>query len=380
MKRKWTRGEKWLWATPVLVGVFAAAVMWGPTLARRAVGLPQVWTTTPETYIRSMALSANGEILAAAGMRDKRDNKNFYLSGSGTIYLWNARTGERLESIAPVYNRVGSGGWDVYALKISPDARQIGFSRVGEKKWTLYDLATRKPLWRFNKLIEDAEFSPDGRFIALSVDGVVTIVNASDGRTRTQWTHKADVWSPDIAWSPDNRWVANINLGDVVELHQASDGKLVRRFHTPYALSDKKVMSMAFSPDGRRLVTACLRFTNSINSDDDYTKVAPLHCYDTTTGKLLWEIKTPALGKADKMHASFCDAVFSPDGRTIAAYQQQVGQVFLIGSATGAILSERKLDRANSTNFHVPPGLLFAPDGKRLFVRGKNAVVVMDLN
>ena len=73
---------------------------------------------------------------------------------------------------------------------------------------------------------------------------------------------------------------------------------------------------------------------------------APVRCYDATTGSLLWEVKAPAFGGADGSHSSFCDAIFSPDGRVVAAYQYHEGQVFLLDSATGAIKTSRQVGRA----------------------------------
>ncbi len=377
MKRKWTRGEKWLWATPILVGLFAVAALYGPQLARRAFE-PPFWTA-PDTYIRSMALSSNGEILAAAGSRLGKDG---WLRGSGTVYLWNARTGERFPPIAPVYTRDKRGfpgGFDIYALAFSPDASKIGFSRVGPD-WALYGAATRKLLWRFSRFASGAAFSPDGRAIALSVDKDVYIVDARNGQIKTQW-RSGPPYSADISWSPDSKLVAHIGdhkAKDRIEVHRASDGKLVRRFPAAQGFKADTVASVKFAPDGKRLLVSG-NVSNTFG-ESDFSTYAPVRCFDLQTGKLLWQIKAPAMGGTDVYNASVCDAVFSPNGQIVAAYQYWQGVVFLIDSKTGTIRSKRFLGEAAKTNFTVPPGLIFAPDGKRLFVRGKDAVLVWDLN
>ena len=378
MKRKWTRGEKLLWATPILVGLFAVAVMWGPQLVRGALGAPQVWTTTSDNTIRSMALSANGEVLAAAGIRD---GEKGWLKGSGTVYLWNARTGERLPSMAPIYTRDKTGhinGWDIWALALSPDATKIGFSRVGEN-WKLYDTATRNLLWSFSHPAGDAKFSGDGKFVALSDSNSVWLVNASNGKVRAQWKRSSYANSADIAWSPNGKWLANIGdskANDPIEIHRTDNGKLMRSI--PNISSHPMLTSVTFSPDGKQLL--CASAPGNVFSSDEFKSLAPLRCYEAATGKLQWEVKAATLGGANYLNAAFCHAIFSPDGRTVAAYQYIKSKVFLLDSATGKVKSTRQFRMAKKSSFFVPPGLAFAPDGKRLFVRGKNAVLVWDLD
>ncbi|PQV65127.1 hypothetical protein B1R32_102134 [Abditibacterium utsteinense] len=374
MKQAWTRGEKMLWATPLLFGVVAVAAKFGPDVVERTLGRPQRWNTAPDNDIRSMALSRNGEVLAVSG--SLRSKSGRWKPGSGTIYFWNARTGARLSPFLPVYTRDKTGfthGFDIYALKLSPDAKQIGFSRV-HQNWALYNVATRKQLWSFPQFISDAEFSCDGRFIALSVDADVFIVGASDGRVRAHWKRRGSPNSQDLAWAPDGKIVADIGSydeNDPIELRQAADGKLVRRIQRKYA------SSVAFSPNGKRLVVAAALL--EISSSQSLDSFAPVRCYEVATGALKWEVKATSLGGTDFQHAAFCDAVFSPDGRTIAVYQYNNRRVLLLDSTTGKTKKILNLGRAEPTPFFVPPALAFSPDGKRLFARGRSAVLVWDL-
>lgn len=337
--------------------------------------------TAPDTSIRSMALSGNGEVLAAAGSINTR--KGWKL-GSGTIYLWNARTAKPLTTITPVYTRDRKGfthGFDIYALTLSPDAKQIGFTRAAQKLWALYDTATQNELWRFPSFISDAEFSRDGRFIALSSDTHISIVNASDGRVRIQWKRNGSTKSHDLAWSHDGVMVASIGsykANDSIEVHRVDNGKLVRRIKRAHIISGETTASVKFSPDGTRLVIAA--FVGNYSSTDNFNLFAPVQCYEVATGRLLWEVKAPAFGGVNGSHVAFCDAIFSPDGLTVAAYQfYDKGKVFLLDSTTGAIKKTLQLGRVEGSGYFVPPGLAFSPDGKRLFARGKSAVGFWDL-
>ena len=232
MKRKWTRGEKWLWAAPVGFGLVALGALWGPDVARRALSKPPPkrppFFTTSDTRIGSLALSGNGKVLAVGGERYGVTN---LLPGSGTVFLWSARPQEPLASIAPAYTvspATGSTvGFDTDALALSPDAKSIGFARVGSN-WTLYDLATRKPRWRFSSFACDAQFSRDGRLIALSDYNFISVVTANNGALRARWKRAGLSNSQDIALSPDGQWVASIgpyNSSNPIELHRVGENK-----------------------------------------------------------------------------------------------------------------------------------------------------------
>ena len=375
MKRAWTRSEKWLWPAPLLFGVIAGAATFGPNVVSRLLGWPQVLMTTPDTEILAMALSGNGEILAAGGTRYDFAKKRSP-QGSGEVHLWNARTGKPLTAMAPVYTRDSRGFWqgsEIESLTLSPDAKQIGIGRRSAN-WTLYDIATQKLLWAFPGSIQHAEFSRDGRVIVLSSYRQTWVVNSIDGKVRTQWKRVGGSNSQDVALSPDGKLVAIIGSStddDPIEFHRADNGKFVRR--TPAADAD----SVAFSSDGKRLVTAgSITYPESIVNTDIY---APVRCYDVATGKLIWDVKKSAIDRNKTSGTSFCGAIFSPDGHTVAVYRNFQNKVFLFDSDTGKVKTTFSAEKPTNTGMSRPPALAFAPDGKRLFARGKNAILFWDL-
>ena len=134
--------------------------------------------------------------------------------------------------------------------------------------------------------------------------------------------------------------------------------------------------SVDFSPDGKRLVSAST--LGSWAKSSDFSAFASVRCWDVSTGKRLWQVKTPVLGGTSGDHAIVCDALFSPDGRFVAAYQNRQSQVFLLDGATGRVKATQSLGQ-EQTELGSPSALAFAPNGKRLFVRGKNAILFWDL-
>ena len=181
MKRAWTRGEKMLWAAPILFGVVALAAKFGPDAARRAMGWPQVLSTSPTNHLRNIALSADGTLLAASGETDPID------STSGTIYLWNAQT---LQSLKPIRtNPTGKRGtladFVTSGLAFSPDGKFLGAQRHS-LGYSLYQMPSARLVWR-KAYAEYAKFSPDGKRIAIGLSGAVTILNVVDGALIRTW-------------------------------------------------------------------------------------------------------------------------------------------------------------------------------------------------
>ncbi len=375
MKRTWTKSEKLLWAAPLLFLFVAGTMTFGGQIVRHALGWPIVLMTTPDTYIRSMALSRNGELLATGGARNGKNGT--WKEGSGKVHLWNARTGKPLAEIEPVYTRDAKGftnGWDIEALTFSPDAKQIGFSRVVEN-WTLYDVATQKSLWTFPKFVSEAEFSRDGRSIVLSSGEKLWVVDASNGKVRTQWKRRGPSNSRDVDLSPDGKFVACIgpyDNDDPIEIYSAANGKLLHR------IPSKNTTSVKFSSDSTRLIAASS--LGNYNSSENYKDFAPIRCYDLTSNIVLWTTKAQKFDLKTYQNQQFCDAIFSPDDCTIAAYQYMKGKVLLLDSVTGAIKATRSIGMSSPTRIFVPPALAFSPDGKRLFARGDNAILFWDLS
>lgn len=370
MKRAWTRGEKWLWAAPLLLGVAALATKFGPDAARRVLGWPQRWETAPGAYLTDLVASRNGEVLAATGPANA---KRSMTRESGTVYLWDARTSLPIAPFTPV--RASDGhGLPTYGLALSLDGKQIGFWH-NSQDWRLYDIATQKPLWRFPAIVSDAEFSPEGRLLAVSNSSNVFVLNSQNGRVQSSWARTKGLIAQDLAWSPDGKIVADLGYNEVL-LHRVSDGHLLRR------IKNLCTSSVEFSPDGKQLLATCsvqqlLKQPSDNSSLEEWPKA---RCLDSTTGAVVWEVKGKQFG-ANVLSSvdDFCDAIFSPDGHTVVVYQAMDRRLFLIDSATGQTKETKNFGQDAEAISSAPHALAFSPDGKRLFARGQNAVLVWDL-
>jgi WD40 repeat protein len=384
MKRAWTRGEKWLWAAPLLFGVVAVAAKFGPDAGRRAMGWPHVLNTTPTNHLIAIAVSRDGSVLAATGRGDSDTAPE-----SGKIYLWDARTLSPLPPFNAQYwkkSKDDYGGFLASGLALSPDGKLLGVNDRGQKGYAVYDVESQRELWRAPGYISSAAFSPDGRFVALNG---VKMHEAQTGKVVANW--RAPIGDAhEFRFAPDGKTVAWISSekkrsrgtnfkdamppnGKAVEIRRVSDGKTL---HT--LKNSEETEAVAFSPDGTKIVSVSHGTLNMGSVDG-----SSVRCH-STNGKLFWHLDYRQSNPKRVEYATFSDALFSPDGTQIAVRGMQHGVqstdlVLILDAANGEEIKRFTLEENKGSYHTVPPALAFPPDGKRLFVRGKNAVLVWDL-
>ncbi len=269
-------------------------------------------------------------------------------------------------------------------LALSPDGKTICYS-WGTSPFSAYDVATKKRKWAsgFFSSFGAARFSGDGRLLVVShAEGVgkgiaYSVLNASTGRIVSQW-RAAALYEDETAldFSSDGRFVVSVGSrtdspdykgglghdGRDVEIHDVQNGRLVRRIFCPWTTS------VRFSPNGNQVVVVA----DSVRPNGgSFGK--QIRCFDRKTGVLLWSYGAQ---RGDQWNT----AIFSPDGTTVAVYQTRQPQTILLLNAQGGTL-KYTLKAQNRGDFILTPdSLAFSPDSKRLFARGKDAVLVWDLD
>jgi WD40 repeat protein len=193
-----------------------------------------------------MAFSRDGRMLATPMLEER----------SHPIELWDATTGKRIRGL-----EVKALG--ITALAMSPDGRILA-SGSQDSKVIIFDVGTGKELRRVTHegsgVVYDLAFSPDGRRLASKAvnDGYRLWDTATGTELHLPITNP--LGSP-IVFSPDGNFLASggrhwpardAEVDTAVHLWELATGKQVRRFDGHKDL----VESLAFSPDGRRLVSA----------------------------------------------------------------------------------------------------------------------------
>jgi WD40 repeat protein len=273
-------------------------------------------------------VTGNGDDFTKVGVRDN------------TTRIWDTSTGQQVRSL-PGHSDTGD------PIAFSPDSRLL-LTGGSDKKAHLWDVATGheiRSLTGHSEGVDAVAFSPNGRFaLTGSYDKSAQLWDLSTAQSVMTFSPGSVVET--VAISPDGHLVltagtqtdmdgpgykTKVKVDTSAHLWDAATGQQLRSFqgHT------YKVSAVAFSPDGRLVLTGS---------------------WDATAR--LWNTATGQQIRSFQGHANLINAVaFSPDGRFV-----------LTGSADS---TARLWDTASGQQIHVFEGhsgsvsaVAFSPDGR----------------
>lgn len=364
--------------------------LWDTTDPRRptAIGAP-LDTQIGSTY--SVEFSPNGRTLAVAGGA----------GGVGRAMLWDVTNPAVARSLPDL-----PGHTDVvHAATFSADGGTL--ATVGfDNRVLLWDVAdpTRPlqigaPLTAHNGKVTTAAFSPDGRTLATGgFDNQVLLWNvadrarpvllgpAPDGPTNTVWT---------LAWSKTT--LAAASADGTVRLWDLADPTAARRIGESITVGRGQAFTVAFSPDGTRLVTggtnrvvalwdltdrAHPRHTDVLGGHADYVYAVAFRDATTVVSgsadgtAVVWDLATgPAaapVGPPPGPDAEVNAAAATPNGQTLATGTAD-GRIALTDVATGSPIASVAAGRGAVRTVAV------TPDGHILAVGGDAGVGLWDI-
>jgi WD40 repeat protein/DNA-binding SARP family transcriptional activator len=268
------------------------------------------------------------------GIAVRPDGRTLALTDSdGSVELIDTRT---LKLRGTLHAQTGFAA----GVDFSPDGRLLAV--CGEHgRVTLWEADTLAPAGDLEGLgggaCQGVVFSPDGTHVAASdFDFDKSRLRVWDIRTGQLTAYRSPTGAALLAYSPDGRLIAAAAIDKDTEIRDAATGRLVKRITT-----DDESRSVAFSPDGRRLVVGQYDGEAILYSTADWLPVGrPIEAHTArltypdfspdgrtllTAGAdgtaALWDVASrKPIGEPLKFpRGSFVAAAFSPDGQYVYA-------------------------------------------------------------
>jgi RNA polymerase sigma factor (sigma-70 family) len=262
------------------------------------------------------------------------------------IQIWDIDTEKLLRTIHPLLNRTFVD--DVSSLVFSPDGTMLAFG--DRTRVVVADPTTGKELMKVEP--EQAPghpiglaFTPGGKKLASGWSmGSILVWDVPTGKELQNFTGRVlqgrvstfterCYYSGALALSPDGRTIALGTMGNTVQLWDLATGT---ELYTEYKGHDSQINDLAFSPDGKTLVSA-----------GEFGQI-----YRWERNK--WSGSLPYAGHAART------LTFSPTGKQLAAVETRAIRIWDIAEAKKPSI----IDVADAMDVTAA---IFSPDGRKLF-------------
>jgi WD40 repeat protein len=274
----------------------------------------------------------------------------------------------------------------ITSLAISPNGR-ILLIATGDGMITAIDVEKSQPIYTNSSFLEPRylAISQDGQFFAAALKNEIALFSLKDGKQIKKWPAHVEKITQ-LAISPDNQLIVSISGAEnTTKIWELNTGKLLKTIGEDQGF----VTALAFSPDGKVLVTAASGQDRTLKIWDvaNWTllkKSAPQfgHIYDlviTPNGQKVvaairnfinvWNLETGKELLSLKVAALDLNAIaISPNNKLIATAEKE-GTISLVDITRGQIVTKLPGHKGWVTD------LVFSPDGKLLYSGGEDKII-----
>jgi WD40 repeat protein len=278
--------------------------------------------------------SPDGSLLATVGMTEVRPGVGSWPRDDG-VRLWDVKAGKEAHRLARGWEKVVGRRPGVFAVAFSPDGRRLAASADGVLR--LWDPATGKRLWDSPAGGGALAFSPKGDTLAVADGPAVRLVEVGSGReVQPRGGHQRGVYF--AAVTGDGSVVATARARGPFRLWEAATGRQRGEID-----AGEGAQPLGLLRDGRTLVTS---------------GSGRVRLWDLPTGSQRRQFRTPLSPYGGR-------TCVSPDGKILAGpVEGEEGVVGLVELATGKVLHRL------AGHDRRPWDSAFSPDGRAFVAWG----------